>query len=74
MLKMGRSLLETLIYNYHRQILGRLENRRFWLILRKKMAIFSNHHNFATIGSILEILDVLSRPDRVLYNFDTRMR
>ena len=30
------------------------------------MLIFSNHHNFATIGSILKILDVLSSSAHVL--------
>ena len=40
----------------------------------EKMDIFSNEHNFATIGSILEILDVLNSSDRVLANFDTFVR
>ena len=35
---------------------------------------FSKQHNFAIIGSILEILDVPSSPDRVLLNFHTFVR
>ena len=37
----------------------------------KKIEDFSNHCNFATIGSILEILDVLNSPYRVLSKFGT---
>ena len=55
----------------HVQILGQHENPRFSV---KKLTDFSNRHNFATIGPILEILDVLSSPDRVLSNFDTFVR
>ena len=40
----------------------------------KKKVIFPNDRNFATIGSILEILDVLNSPDRVLSNFGTFLR
>ena len=53
-----RSLVNTKIVDF----------RRFLL---QKNALFSNQHNFATIGSILEILDVLSSPDHVLSNFGT---
>ena len=38
------------------------------------MDLFSNRYNVATIGPILEILDVLGSPDHVLYIFDTIMR
>ena len=48
---------------YHRQILGRHEILQN---LSKKMVIFLDQHNFVNIESILVILDVLSRPDRVL--------
>ena len=58
-------------YIYHRQILGRLENPQF---LVKNMLIFSKHHNFAIIGLILEILDVLSTSYYVLSNFGTFVR
>ena len=40
----------------------------------KKMDLFSNEHNSATIGSILEILDVLSSPNHVASNFGTSVR
>ena len=42
--------------------------------LVKKISLFSNGHNFAIIGSILEILDVLSCPNQVASTFDTFVR
>ena len=57
------------------QILGHRENPRNPAKSdRKKMDLFSNEHNSATIGSILEILDVLSSPNHVVYNFGTFVR
>ena len=38
------------------------------------MDIFSNRCNFATIGPILEILDVLESPEHALYILGTFMR
>ena len=58
----------------HRQILGRPEILEF---LRKKICDFlksSNQHNFANTELILEFLDVLESPDRVLFNFDSFVR
>ena len=36
--------------------------------------VTNSNDNFATIGPILEILDVLESPDHVRYIFDTFMR
>ena len=43
-------------------------------ICNKKMDLFSNGHNSATIGSIVEILDVLSSPNRVASILGTFVR
>ena len=54
-----------------------LRSPRKSLIIDKKFGnvyLFSNHRNFVTIGSILEILDVLSSPDHVLHKCDTFLR
>ena len=55
---------------FFNQELSKILDFRQFLI--EKMDLFSNEHN--SIGLILEILDVLSSPDRVLYIFDTLVR
>ena len=56
------------------QELAKILDFRQFLI--EKMDLFSNEHNFVTIGSILEILDVLSSPNHVpvASNFCTSVR
>ena len=51
-----------------------MKNHEILQNLSGKNGTFSNQHNFVTIGSIFEILDILSSSDRVLSNFDTFVR
>ena len=60
-----------IIYIYRCQILGRLKIMRFHV---KKTDLFLDCCNFATIGPILEILDVLESSGNVLLCFDIIMR